>query len=85
MNWIATNIRFPEDEYMQLKLISAQKRESLSSLVRNAVKKTVLKKTKPNAKKIMAKVDRISKALSKSIPENWDTVKVIREMRRHGS
>ena len=85
MNWIATNIRFPKDEYMELKLISAKKRESLSSLVRGAVKKTVLKKSRPNPKEVMAKLDRISKIISKSVPKNWDTVKVIREMRRNGT
>ena len=85
MNWIATNIRFPKDEYMELKMISAKKRESLSSLVRGAVKKTILKKTRPSPKEIKAKLDKISKIIGKSVPKDWDTVKVIREMRRHGS
>lgn len=34
MNWIATNIRFPEDLYMRLKIEAARRRKSVASIVR---------------------------------------------------
>ena len=51
----------------------------------NAVKKIVLKKTKLSPKEIMTRVDKLAKIVGKSVPKDWDTVKVIREMRCHGS
>lgn len=81
MNWITTNIRFPEDLYMELKMISAQKRESMSSLVRQAVKNSVLKDVKPSFSETIARLDRIAKIISKKTGKSWDSTKAIREMR----
>lgn len=39
MNWITTNIRFPEEMYMGLKLEAAKQRKSVASLIREKVQK----------------------------------------------
>lgn len=39
MNWVTTNIRFPEDMYMKLKIEAAQKRKSVASLIREKIQK----------------------------------------------
>ena len=37
MNWITTNIRFPEDLYMELKIEAAKRRISLAALIRERI------------------------------------------------
>ena len=37
MNWITTNIRFPEEEYMELKMEAAKKRKSVAAIIRERV------------------------------------------------
>lgn len=39
MNWITTNIRFPEDVYMELKIEAAERRKSVAALVRERVER----------------------------------------------
>lgn len=34
MNWITTNLRLPEDLYMQLKLYAAKERKSVAAVIR---------------------------------------------------
>lgn len=34
MNWITTNIRLPEDVYMNLKMTAAKQRKSVAAIVR---------------------------------------------------
>jgi len=34
MNWITTNIRLPEDLYMDLKMKAARERKSVASVIR---------------------------------------------------
>jgi hypothetical protein len=66
VNWIATNIRFPEDQYMELKMEAARRRKSLAALVRGQVPtmRTPQKKTL-NVEKIMRKFDRLAKENAK--------------------
>lgn len=39
MNWVTTNIRFPEDLYMELKMEAAKTRKSIAELIRERVAK----------------------------------------------
>lgn len=48
MNWITTNIRFPEDIYMELKIEAAKRRISLAAVVRERVERALRKKNKKN-------------------------------------
>ena len=50
MNWITTNIRFPEDLYMELKMEAARRRKSVASVVREKLAK---KKPKPVEPELM--------------------------------
>ena len=46
MNWITTNIRLPEDVYMDLKMAAARQRKSVAAVVRQrlGVKKDITRK-----------------------------------------
>ena len=67
MKWIATNIRFPEDMYMDLKIEAAKKRVSLAKLVREKVtkKKKVKKKSTKKVETIMKELDRLATQVAK--------------------
>lgn len=85
MNWIATNIRFPQEEYQKLKMKAARERKSLAVIIREAVGQVVdLPKTeqakKARAQKIMAEVKRIAKDNAK-YTRGFDSVKALREIR----
>lgn len=80
MKWVTTNIRFPEDMYMDLKLEAAKKRKSVAQVVREKMikKKTVSKKIK--VEKIMRELDKLVKETDKYL-KGIDSTKIIREMR----
>lgn len=44
MNWVSTNIRFPEDQYRKLKIKAAKERKSLAKIVREATSKNINEK-----------------------------------------
>lgn len=85
MSWITTNIRFPEEDYMKLKLLAAQKRVSLASILRDTVKKVVLRETVGDKEKILTELNRIADIIGKRTGKKWDSVKALREVRYHGS
>lgn len=85
MNWIATNIRFPEEEYQKLKLKAARERKSLAAVVREATAKVVepeqkQKERELKAKKLIAEVKKIGQEMAKHT-EGFDSVKALREIR----
>lgn len=68
MNWITTNIRFPEDVYMELKMEALKRRESIAGIVRKAVEKIIYKEKQENKKrgeKLLKEIDRIAKRNAK--------------------
>lgn len=81
MKWVATNIRFPEDMYMELKLEAAKERRSVAAIVRDKVAKkrvSVSKNAYVEAK--MKELDRLAKANSKYM-KGIDLTKALIEMR----
>lgn len=62
MNWITTNIRFPEDLYMELKAEAARTRKSVAAVIRQRL--TDKKKRSP------AEVARIMRGIKKIAGEN---------------
>lgn len=62
MNWVTTNIRFPEDQYLMLKLEAAQNRKSFSALLRERAQtgRTFVKR-QVDAVAFMRKVRKIAK------------------------
>ena len=91
MNWIATNIRFPEDQYMKLKHKAFKERKSLASVVREAAFKTIKDKStssmesekdrEKKVKEFMKDIEKIAKENSKYVPKGFDSVKALREIR----
>lgn len=87
MNWITTNIRFPEEQYMELKIEAAKKRVSFASLVREKITTTTLKsdskskaKINKSAEKLLRKFKKVAKEISKET-KGIDLSKALIEMR----
>lgn len=79
MNWITTNIRFPEDLYMELKMQAARERRSVAEIVRERViKKKIIKKG--NVEKYMLELDKVAKANAK-VMKGKSLSKLLIEMR----
>jgi hypothetical protein len=68
MNWITTNIRFPEDLYIELKMEALKRRESVAGIVRKAVEKIIYKEKqedKRRGEELLKEIDRIAKRNAK--------------------
>lgn len=91
MNWIATNIRFPEDQYMKLKMKAAKERKSVAAVIREATNNTAEERNpsqeeseqdrEKRVKEFMKDVEKIAKGNSKYVPKGFDSVKALREIR----
>lgn len=77
MNYITTNIRLPEEEYLRLKEEAFNRRRSLAALIREKV--SVKNKVK-SPEKLMQEVIRLARENAKYL-KGVDGVKIIREMR----
>lgn len=67
MNWVTTNIRFPEDLYMALKAEAARRRVSLASVIRQRLTDTK-KRTPAEVTRIMRSVDKIAEENARQNP-----------------
>lgn len=65
MDWIATNIRFPEDLYMELKLEAAKKRKSVAALIREKLAKKKAAAVKKSLTSILQELDNVAKENAK--------------------
>lgn len=88
MNWIATNIRFPEDQYIRLKIKAAKERRSVAAVIREGTKKVThpasnlqQKMSRQEVEKFMRELDSLAKENSKYVPKGFDSVKALREIR----
>lgn len=66
MNWITTNIRFPEDLYMELKMEAAQTRKSIAELVRERLTKNKIS----HKKDATAMMDNLAKLARETARQN---------------
>ncbi|OGH19094.1 MAG: hypothetical protein A2868_00230 [Candidatus Levybacteria bacterium RIFCSPHIGHO2_01_FULL_40_15b] len=67
MNWITTNLRLPEDLYMELKLKAARERRSVAAVIREKLSEE--KKTNnTKVKRLLAMQQKISKKIAKENP-----------------
>lgn len=80
MSYITTNIRFPEDIYMQLKEEAAKNRTSLSEIVRRKVGARSDKRSPEEVARFIAEIDKTATYLGKKL-KGFDVTKAIREMR----
>lgn len=78
MNYVVTNVRLPEDDYLKLKQEAAKRRTSLASIIREKV---------ADKKSLKKSPDEIIKTIRRHAVENAeylhdiDIVKTVREMR----
>lgn len=80
MNYVTTNIRIPEDDYMRLKEEAAKNRKSFSAVVRERIRSRHKVGSKAEVKKIMAETEKLAKEISK-YTKGFDSVKALREIR----
>lgn len=65
MNWITTNIRLPEDMYMELKMEAAASRKSMAEIVRERIrgKKDITNKKKTD--NMLMRLEKLAKKIAK--------------------
>lgn len=85
MNWIATNIRFPEDQYMKLKQKAVKERKSLAKIIREAMsgelEGDVIQREKKNkTETFMEEVEKVAKQNAK-YTKRFNSVRALREIR----
>lgn len=80
MNYVTTNIRLPEEDYLKLKAEAAKKRKSLSAVIREKVGVKEKTFSKGKVEKFMQELDEIAKSNAKKLKE-WDSLKVLRQIR----
>ncbi|MBI2009851.1 MAG: hypothetical protein HYS86_01600 [Candidatus Chisholmbacteria bacterium] len=68
MKWVTTNIRFPEDLYVELKLEAARRRTSLASIIRQKVGPQKISTEKTQVKKIMHQLEKLAQENSRQNP-----------------
>lgn len=83
MNYITTNIRIPEDDYLQLKQEAAKKRKSLAEVIREKLTTHTKKRSKVEIDQMMREIDETAKTLGKKL-KGFNSVKALREMRYEG-
>lgn len=79
MNWVTTNIRLPEDIYMDFKMQAARERKSVAEIMRE---KLITKQTrsKRSIKALMKEFDRVAKANAR-VMKGKSLSKLLIEMR----
>lgn len=83
MNYVTTNIRISEEDYLRLKAEAARKRQSLSAVVRGKISPKEKPRTKAEVTKFMKELSKLAKENAK-YTKGFDSVKAIREMRYEG-
>ena len=83
MNYVTTNIRISEEDYLRLKAEAAKLRTSLSAVVREKIKSKQKTRTKAEVQKIMAETEKLARENAK-YTKGFDSVKALREIRYHG-
>lgn len=79
MNYVTTNIRISEEDYLRLKAEAAKKRQSLSGVIRSKLKVKEPKKLSPE--QLMKRIEKHARENAKYHIPGMDSVKIFREMR----
>ena len=83
MNWVTTNIRLPDDLYMDLKMKAARERKSIAAVIREKLsshEKDREKTQETRTKKILKQMMEVRKRIAKENP-GIDFAKALIEMR----
>lgn len=83
MNYVTTNIRLPEDTYLQLKAEAAKKRKTLSAIIRERLGLQKETASKERVASIMQDISTSGAKLGKKL-RGIDSVQIFREMRYKG-
>lgn len=79
MDWVTTNIRFPESLYMELKIEAARRRKSIAAIIREKVAtKGTTRKVAVN--KILSEMKRVARTNEKYM-KGVNLTKALIEMR----
>lgn len=81
MNYVTTNIRISEEDYLRLKAEAAKKRQSLSAVIRDKIDGK--KSSKVTADELWQRRRRVAARLGRKL-KDFDVVKALREMRHEG-
>lgn len=79
-NYVTTNIRIPEEDYLRLKAEAAKTRRSLSAVIREKIGAKEKTRSKEEVAKFMAKLDKLAKENARYL-KGKDGTRIIREMR----
>lgn len=79
MNYVTTNIRISEEDYLSLKAEAAKKRKSFARIVREKIASKKDKKISPEA--LMKRIRKHAAENAKYLPKDFDSVKALREIR----
>lgn len=79
MNFITTNIRLPEEEYLKLKAEAAKKRKSLAAVIREKITAGQSLR-QADIEEMMKDLDRIARRNAKKL-KGWNSLKALREIR----
>ncbi len=80
MNYVTTNIRLEEEDYLRLKAEAAKRRMSLSAIVREKVKGKKQVTSKAKVSRLMEEIRKIAQENAK-VTVGFDSVKALREIR----
>lgn len=78
MNYVTTNIRIPEEDYLRLKAEAAKKRRSLAAVVREKIAGKKPKQKTPD--ELMSEIRKHALANARYL-KNFDSLKALREIR----
>lgn len=78
MNYVTTNIRLAEEDYLRLKSEAAKKRKSLSSVIREKLSLKDSNDVPPDI--LMKETKKLAKKLGKKL-KGFNSVNALREMR----
>ena len=77
MNWITTNLRIPEELYMELKMEAAQERKSVAAIIR---KRLSSERRKLEKGELLRRLDNFGNKMAKQHP-GLDLSKVVIDSR----
>ncbi len=79
-NYVTTNIRISEEDYLKLKEEAAKRRKSLAAVIREKIGTKEKTRSKEEVAKFMAHLEQLRKENAKYF-KGTDGTKIIREMR----
>lgn len=80
MDYVTTNIRIAEDDYLKLKAEAAKKRKSLAALIREKIGSKGQKPSQAKVERFLMELDEVASENSKYL-KGWNSAKSLREMR----